>query len=46
MAAVFAASPAFQPIETPAALSAIITDFERDFLARGVATLRAAYQKR
>ena len=40
---VFAGHPAFQPVETPHDLCAILTDFERDFQARGVATLRAAY---
>jgi tRNA (guanine-N7-)-methyltransferase len=43
MTAVFAASAAFQPIETPADLSAVLTDFEQDFLKQGVQTLRAAY---
>jgi tRNA (guanine-N7-)-methyltransferase len=45
MAAVFAANAAFGPAETPAGLSAVVTDFERNFNARGVATLRAAYRK-
>lgn len=44
MTTVFAASPAFRPIETPAELGGLCTDFERDFLSRGVQTLRAAYQ--
>ena len=44
MTGVFAASAAFRPMETPADLSAALTDFEEDFLRRGVATLRAAYQ--
>jgi len=44
MAAVFGASPLFQPVETPADLCALLTDFERDFQARGVTTLRAAYR--
>lgn len=43
MTAVFATNPAFQPVETPAELSAVVTDFERNFHARGVATLRAGY---
>jgi tRNA (guanine-N7-)-methyltransferase len=43
MQAVFAASPLFEPAETPAELSAVVTDFERGFQARGIATLRAAY---
>ena len=45
MTAVFAASPAFRPVETPTELSALLTDFERDFQARGIKTLRAAYRR-
>ena len=41
---VFRASPGFQPVETPANLAAIVTDFEREFLARGVQTQRAAFR--
>jgi tRNA (guanine-N7-)-methyltransferase len=41
----FAANPAFRLVETPGELSAVVTDFERNFLARGVPTLRAAYAK-
>jgi tRNA (guanine-N7-)-methyltransferase len=44
MQIVFAASPSFRAIETPAELSALVTDFEADFLKLGVHTLRAAYQ--
>src|SRR6266850_1789566 len=44
MNSVFAASPLFAPKETSAGLAALLTDFERDFQARGIATLRAAYQ--
>jgi tRNA (guanine-N7-)-methyltransferase len=44
MLAVFAADPTFRPVETPAALSALPTDFEKDFQALGISTLRAAYQ--
>jgi tRNA (guanine-N7-)-methyltransferase len=43
MTTVFGASPLFQPVETPAELSEVHTDFERGFLARGVPTQRAAY---
>ncbi len=46
MTRVFAASETFMPIETPQVLREVITDFERNFLARGVQTLRAAYQVR
>ena len=45
MMAVFAANAAFDLAETPAELSEVVTDFERNFNARGVATLRAAYRK-
>jgi tRNA (guanine-N7-)-methyltransferase len=41
---VFAAAKAFARVETPAALAEIATDFERDFNARGIPTLRAAYR--
>ena len=46
MVSVFAAAPVFQKIETPVELSELLTDFERDFTAKGVQTLRAAYQAR
>ncbi len=45
MESVFAASSAFQAIDTPSDLSAVLTDFERDFLAQGVRTHRAAFRK-
>jgi tRNA (guanine-N7-)-methyltransferase len=45
MQSVFAASPLFRLVETPAELSAVVTDFERNFHARGVATRRTAYAK-
>jgi tRNA (guanine-N7-)-methyltransferase len=44
MTEVFGAAAAFAPVETPATLSEIVTDFERDFNAQGIPTLRAAYQ--
>ncbi len=44
MKAVFEACPAFAPILTPQSLSEVLTDFERDFLARGIQTLRLAWQ--
>jgi tRNA (guanine-N7-)-methyltransferase len=40
---VFGASPAFRPAETPVELGSLLTDFERDFQARGVRPSRAAY---
>jgi tRNA (guanine-N7-)-methyltransferase len=44
MKTVFEACPAFAPIPTPQPLSEVLTDFERDFLARGIQTLRLAWQ--
>lgn len=44
MTAVFTAEKSFRKIETPTGLVALLTDFEKDFQARGVQTLRAAYQ--
>jgi tRNA (guanine-N7-)-methyltransferase len=41
---VFGAAKEFEKVATPAALAAITTDFERDFNAQGIPTLRAAYQ--
>ena len=43
---VFAASRDFERGETPAALAAITTDFERDFNAQGIPTLHAAFRRR
>jgi tRNA (guanine-N7-)-methyltransferase len=44
MRGVFSADQRFRLMETPGALASIITDFEREFQARGVATLRSAFQ--
>jgi tRNA (guanine-N7-)-methyltransferase len=44
MKAVFEACPAFVQIPTPQSLSEVLTDFERGFLARGIQTLRLAWQ--
>jgi tRNA (guanine-N7-)-methyltransferase len=44
MTDVFGASREFQRIETPAELAELHTDFEREFRARGIQTLRAAYR--
>jgi tRNA (guanine-N7-)-methyltransferase len=41
---VFDAAKEFSKIETPRPLAEITTDFERDFNAQGIPTLRAAYQ--
>jgi tRNA (guanine-N7-)-methyltransferase len=46
MLRVFAASPEFAPAETPADLGLLLTDFERDFLAQGKETRRAAYVRK
>jgi tRNA (guanine-N7-)-methyltransferase len=46
MTEVFGASREFEPVETPAELSALPTDFEREFNVRGIGTLRAAYRAR
>ena len=45
MVSAFVANPGFRPVNTPPELAAALTDFERDFQARGVATLRVAYQR-
>lgn len=44
MQAVFAASPLFKSVETPAELATVVTDFEADFNAQGIATRRAAFE--
>jgi tRNA (guanine-N7-)-methyltransferase len=44
MREVFAAAKEFKPAETPETLAEITTDFERDFNAEGIPTLRAAYR--
>ena len=44
MTTVFAASAAFRPIATPEELSAVLTDFEAEFLKQGLQTNRAAYR--
>ena len=44
MTEVFGASANFQQMETPADLAALPTDFEREFNAKGIQTLRAAYR--
>lgn len=44
MVEVFGANPRFSPCPIPVELAERVTDFERDFNARGVQTLRAAYQ--
>lgn len=44
MRQVFAAHPRFHEVKPPAALVALPTDFEREFAARGISTLRVSYQ--
>ena len=44
MVSVFGASPGFSAEETPQDLAELLTDFEREFRARGIKTLRAAYR--
>jgi tRNA (guanine-N7-)-methyltransferase len=44
MTGVFGAATYFVPAETPASLAAVTTDFEREFNAQGIPTLRAAYR--
>jgi hypothetical protein len=44
MREVFGARGEFQEIQTPAELAELQTDFEREFNARGIRTLRAAYK--
>ena len=46
MRSVFERNASFTPSETPPELAAVLTDFERDFVARGIETRRAAFQKR
>jgi tRNA (guanine-N7-)-methyltransferase len=46
MVDVFSRNPNFEKIETPAELLKIVTDFERNFHLRGVATNHATYRKR
>jgi tRNA (guanine-N7-)-methyltransferase len=46
MTEVFGAAKMFKKAETPPALAELLTDFEKEFTARGIKTLRAAYQVR
>jgi tRNA (guanine-N7-)-methyltransferase len=45
MTRVFSESPLFRPVETPTELTEVVTDFETDFQARGIRTLRTAYER-
>jgi tRNA (guanine-N7-)-methyltransferase len=42
---VFGGDQRFCPVDTPAELEAVTTDFEREFNARGIVTRRIAYQR-
>jgi tRNA (guanine-N7-)-methyltransferase len=44
MLEVFRPSALYRPVDTPLNLQEILTDFERGFQSRGIATLRAAYE--
>jgi tRNA (guanine-N7-)-methyltransferase len=44
MTTVFSTSAAFQPMEAPDELRGLLTDFEREFHAREIETLSAAYE--
>ena len=46
MTQIFEASPSFVPVSTPLPLADLLTDFERDFRARGIKTFHAAFQSR
>jgi tRNA (guanine-N7-)-methyltransferase len=46
MREVFAATTGFRKIETPPELAALLTDFEKEFQASGVTTLRLAFEAR
>jgi tRNA (guanine-N7-)-methyltransferase len=45
MTGVFAANKDFESTPTPSALAAVLTDFEREFTARGIQTNHAAYRR-
>jgi tRNA (guanine-N7-)-methyltransferase len=44
MVSVFGKAPSFHAVETPEELAMLLTDFEKEFRAKGIETLRAAYQ--
>jgi tRNA (guanine-N7-)-methyltransferase len=44
MTEIFDAQKEFKKVETPPELAGLLTDFEKEFTARGINTLRAAYQ--
>ena len=44
MTEVFGGIRGFEPMETPAELAGLLTDFEQEFRERGIQTLRTAYR--
>src|SRR5262249_9057989 len=44
MLEVFKANNSFCPVDCPLELTGLLTDFESDFLVRGITTLRATFQ--
>jgi tRNA (guanine-N7-)-methyltransferase len=46
MLSVFSSSSLFKAVEIPEPLRGVLTDFETEFNARGIKTLRAAYESR
>ena len=44
MLEVFRTAADFRAADTPAELAALLSDFERDFMARGISTLRAGFE--
>ena len=44
MESVFANAKTFQRVEAPKSLAIVLTDFEKDFHAKGIPTLSASYQ--
>lgn len=45
MTAVFGTNPNFESVSTPERLASVLTDFEREFNAKGIFTSRAAYRR-
>ena len=45
MRTVFDPDARFVPVQTPVELTAVVTDFERQFNAEGIPTRRASYQR-
>ena len=46
MTEVFGAANFFQATEIPEELASVLTDFEKDFVAQGITTRRAAYRRK